>query len=184
MHPFPNFFLKYGSGKDRRSLPLEIIDMYSSRVPSELIDLWKNYGLCSYINGLFIMLNPVDFEEEKRMWIGDNSDDIIFARDAFGDLIVYSNHGVELIFVQYGKRLRASESLLMFFEFNLLYKDFIENSLDGKFYKKVVKKLGVPDIDECFGFFPALALGGTGTLDTVKKVKVKEHLSLLRQLVP
>lgn len=184
MQPFPNFVTKYGPGKERRNLPTEVIDKYAGKVPVELIDFWKKFNICSYINGLFVMLNPDDFEEEKRMWIGDNSDDVIFARDAFGDLIVYSNYGVELIFVQYGKRIRASETLTMFFEFNLLYKDFIENSLDGKFYKQVVKKLGVPDRDECFGFFPALALGGTGTLDTVKKVKVKEHLSLLRQLVP
>lgn len=37
---------------------------------------------------------------------------------------------------------------------------------------------------ECFGFFPALALGGGGNLDDVKHIKALEHFILLTGLQP
>jgi integrase/recombinase XerD len=42
--------------------------------------------------------------------------------------------------------------------------------------------LGPPQRDECYGFHPAIALGGPGAADTWKRVKLREHLALLAQL--
>jgi hypothetical protein len=35
-----------------------------------------------------------------------------------------------------------------------------------------------------YGFVPAIALGGPGTLNTLQKVKTIEHLTFLSQLSP
>jgi hypothetical protein len=59
----------------------------------------------------------------------------------------------------------------------------LDDVLDQKLFQKARKKLGPIEYDECYGFEPAIALGGPGTLSTLRRVKLREHLSLLAQLV-
>ena len=66
--------------------------------------------------------------------------------------------------------------------------------LDGEYYDltdpktgkpvlaKFLKKHGALSCGEVYGYFPALALGGSGALDTLKRVQAVEHFTLLAQL--
>jgi hypothetical protein len=38
------------------------------------------------------------------------------------------------------------------------------------------------DLSEIYGFAPALAMGGSAKLDSLKRVKANEHMALLAQL--
>ena len=55
--------------------------------------------------------------------------------------------------------------------------------LEQKLFRKALKKLGPLQHDECFGFEPAIALGGSESVENVRIVKLREHLSILSQLV-
>lgn len=43
--------------------------------------------------------------------------------------------------------------------------------------------MGVLKYDECFGYVPLLALGGSEKVENLKKVKIKEHIKLITQMV-
>lgn len=54
----------------------------------------------------------------------------------------------------------------------------------NKLFARCVERLGAVNIGECFGFFPALALGGVPSIEHVKKVAAFEHFTFLAQLEP
>lgn len=51
-------------------------------------------------------------------------------------------------------------------------------------FARTLKKLSELSPGEVYGFFPALAMGGSARLDTLRKVKALEHLAFLAQLGP
>lgn len=60
---------------------------------------------------------------------------------------------------------------------------FVEKYLEVDKYSKAVSKLGELEYDECFGYVPLLGLGGSEKVENLKKVKIKEHIELITQLV-
>ena len=72
------------------------------------------------------------------------------------------------------------------------FKRFIQNLGDDYFLEKyfqipqyieAVNKLGKLEQDECFGYVPLLGLGGSEKVQNLKKVKIREHIELISQLV-
>ncbi|MFR5684003.1 MAG: T6SS immunity protein Tdi1 domain-containing protein, partial [Clostridia bacterium] len=39
------------------------------------------------------------------------------------------------------------------------------------------------EFEECFGYVPLLALGGNETVDNLKKIKTKEHIEVIIEMV-
>ena len=50
-------------------------------------------------------------------------------------------------------------------------------------YLEAVNKFGMLEPDECFGYVPLLGLGGREDIDNISKVKIKEHIELISQMV-
>lgn len=50
-------------------------------------------------------------------------------------------------------------------------------------YIEAVNKLGKLEQDECFGYVPLLGLGGSEKIQNLKKVKIREYIELISQLV-
>lgn len=48
-------------------------------------------------------------------------------------------------------------------------------------FKRAISKLGRLEIGECYGFFPALALGGSPELENLKRVRAPEHFTIIAQ---
>ena len=83
----------------------------------------------------------------------------------------------------------------MYFFFLMLaknFKRFVQNLGDAYFLEKyfqisqytdAVNKLGKLEQDECFGYVPLLGLGGSERVDNLKKVKIREHIELISQMV-
>lgn len=75
-------------------------------------------------------------------------------------------------------------SMIPFDQEDVDYQDF-----SGKpMYRACVKSHGVLEADECYGFFPALAISGEGSkfqgVDKIRRVKAIEHFVLLAQIAP
>ena len=49
--------------KKEKEMPTEIIEKYKGQVPDEIIEIWKNYGLGSFLNGYLRVINPDDYKE-------------------------------------------------------------------------------------------------------------------------
>ena len=60
--------------------------------------------------------------------------------------------------------------------------EFLKSIFFFDIFKKANKELGELKIDEVFGFFPSVLLGGEIKLENVKKVNLTTHLKLISQL--
>ncbi len=87
----------------------EIIKEYKGKVPSLLIDIWKEHGFTKYNQGLIELVNPKDYKDSLSTWLGRKVDNYVpFAITAFGELIYYrklteTDEDVCMIDMQYRK---------------------------------------------------------------------------------
>ena len=66
------------------------------------------------------------------------------------------------------------------------FGSFMDNYIkiiNPKEYKEAVIENGKLNFDECFGYVPLLGLGGSEKVENLKKVKIKEHIELIMQMV-
>ena len=49
--------------KKEKEMPEEVIERYRDWVPKEMIEIWKKYGLGSFMNGYLRVINPDDYKK-------------------------------------------------------------------------------------------------------------------------
>ena len=164
-------------------MPKEVIEKYKSKVPVELIEIWKNKGLGTFLNGYLKVINPDDYSELVRdsYFRGDIA--IPIFATAFGDMIV-CEEGKYLRMVKYkdGVFITILENLPLFLQF-VDEPDFADDYFELPLYTEAIEKYGLLDYDQCFGFVPLFALGGFKDMDHLDKVKIYEHIILITALV-
>ena len=64
-------------------------------------------------------------------------------------------------------------------ENGIFNKDFFDIDM----YTEATRMWGNIEFNECFGFVPLLGLGGSQKVENLKKVKIKEHIEIISQLV-
>ena len=79
--------------KKEKEMPKEIIEKYKGQVPDEIIEIWENYGLGSFLNGYLRVINPDDYKElvEETYFRGKES--IPLFTTAFADVITWQENG-------------------------------------------------------------------------------------------
>ena len=85
--------------KKEKEMPKEIIEKYKGQVPNEIIEIWKNYGLGSFLNGYLRVINPDDYKElvEETYFRGKESIPLFVT--AFADVITWQeNRYIGIIF--------------------------------------------------------------------------------------
>lgn len=70
-------------------MPKEVIEKYKSEVPVELIDIWENQGLGTFLNGYLKVINPDDYSELVRDSYFRGYISIPIFVTAFGDIITW-----------------------------------------------------------------------------------------------
>ena len=164
-------------------MPKEVIEKYKSKVPVELIEIWKNKGLGTFLNGYLKVINPDDYSELVRdsYFRGDIA--IPIFATAFGDMIV-CEEGKYLRMVKYkdGVFITILENLPLFLQF-VDEPDFADDYFELPLYTEAIEKYGLLDYDQCFGFVPLLVLGGFKDMDHLDKVRIYEHIILITALV-
>lgn len=182
MTHFKKFQERHGLPKQSCVVPATTINNYQSLLPNLLIDEWKEFGWCSYAKGLIWLVNPDDFKDILEEWKIDFESSFVFARTSFGDMLLWDTERVKYISVLYKDIFNLSESLSVIFDITLCDQNYLEDVLDIKLHNEAVKKLGILEYDQCYAFEPALALGGSGNIETIRKAKLREYLYLLSQL--
>ena len=165
----------------KESVPEELIQEYAEKLPAEFLDFWRKYGFGTFYDGFLKAINPMDYQEilKKTYFQGDVS--IPFFATAFGDLIVWAkNRFIKIVKYRYSNNDVISDGAEYFFE------DLADGELDADFdikqYQEAVAKHGYLEYDECFGYVPLLLLGGKETVNNLKMVKIREHISLITEM--
>jgi hypothetical protein len=182
MTAFPEFRKKHKIDAPGSPVPQDVMDICQHKLPASLIEEWKEVGWCSYSKGLIWLVNPLEYQENLAEWLDSVEDAMVFAVTAFGDLILWRNGEVQYLYTQYAKILPFIDDIDIFFEFSLSSDSFLEDVIDYKLFRQALNKCGQLDLGECYGFEPVLALGGSGTIDTIKKLQTNEYLSFLSQV--
>lgn len=161
----------------------ETIKKYREKIPAELLLVWSEYGFGSMLDGYIKIINPDEYSSIIKMSYFRADVSIPIFVTAFGDIITWEeNKYIGIIKYKKGNFQIIAASFKYFF--NDLQDDyFIEKYLEIDKYKEAVSKLGQLEYDECFGYVPLLGLGGSEKVENLKKVKVKEHIELITQLV-
>lgn len=164
-------------------MPKDVIEKYKNQVPAELLQIWQEDGLGTFLDGYLKVINPDDYLEllQDSYFRGEIS--IPIFTTAFGDIITWEkNEFLGIIKYKDGTFDIFLENLSLFIKF-LPDKSFTDDYFDIPLYKKAVAKHGQLAYDECFGFVPLLVLGGFKDVDHMDKVKVLEHIYLMYQLI-
>ena len=166
-----------------RPAPPDRVTAYRHKLPDPLVAEWTESGWCGYGDGLIWLYDPKELQAPIKEWLGSSTKAIPFARSAFAHVFLWDSEGAHMLDPHYGTLAKVVDNINVVFDYVLCRKQYLDDVLDRKLFRKALKKLGPLEHDECYGFEPAIALGGPGTLETLRRVKVREHLSILAQLV-
>ena len=168
---------------------------YASKAPKELITLWQEVGLGIFSNGLFRIVSPDDYQDFVDTYIEDKEKYfeylLPFMTTAFGDIFVWVKDIFQnreyVIFIN----VRSGDWDIVTSRMDLLFSLYIasEGCLKRNFelkvsdFHKLVERLGLPAKDECYGYVPALALGGSKSLDNIQVVKMLPYIDMIAQMI-
>lgn len=191
-------------GKSSGRVPVSAADVegYRSRVPNSLIDFWIETGWGNYAHGLLKVADPALLEPVLPLLFpaGDQdfkaADCVIYAFTAFGRLFIWHRQygGIQINLLRYELNAagllrpdnKASPEKAVAVPLGI-FKPTLHDIADvtgAKLFEPACAALGRPALDECFGFFPALPLGGVASVEKLRRVKAREHFAILAQLRP
>lgn len=182
MSQFKQFEKKHGRPAQCVKPPAATLKAYAGKLPDELLQYWKETGWCAYSDGLLWTVNPDDYKAVLAEWLEKPTGAYAFVRSAFGHIIYWDGENAQLLDVLDGVVAELAFSMNLTFNAVLCEDSYLDAVLKRDLFEEALPKLGPPARDECYGFHPAIALGGPGTADTLRKVKLREHLALLAQV--
>ena len=162
-------------------MPQEVIKKYKDQVPEELVQIWEECGLGTFLDGYLKVINPDEYLElvQETYFRGGTSIPIFVT--AFGDVITWEkNEFLGIIKYKEGTFDIFLENLSLFIKF-LPDKSFIDDYFDLPLYYEAIEKYGSLDYTQCFGFVPLLVLGRFKDVNHLDKVKMYEHIFLITQ---
>ncbi|MCU0702038.1 MAG: DUF1851 domain-containing protein [Myxococcaceae bacterium] len=150
-----------------------------------------------YARGLVFITEPGALDEEMTDWLMGNVDGRrSLGRTAFGEILVFRDlraraaelglgdpereSDVALIDIHYKKMRVLSQNVEGFLD-ALEDPEFQSTFLRKELYEAVRAKVGPPSETECYGFVPALALGGREDVGSVQRLDWKVHQAILIQ---
>ena len=179
---FAKFEAMHGPAADVRSVDADVIERYRGRLPDDLLAEWQATGWCSYANGFLWLVDPAEFDGVLEQWLPDASSCLVFMRTAFASLLYWDGADAVFLDVTAGDTTPIFDEMDLVFNGTLCRKPFLDDVMDRDYFQEALPRLGRPSSDECYAFMPPKALGGSGSPDTLHKVKLREHLEFLAAL--
>ncbi len=152
-------------------------------LPDEILFLLKEYPNNSFFNGFLFTVNPNVYKELLESIYMPYKYPLCFARDAFGNLYIWEDNSIVLVNIVHGTSEIIGKKLNVFFNLKMTDITFLKKRLSFDLYREVSSKLGLLNFDECFAYVPLLALGGAEKLENLQRVKIREHIHLISQMV-
>ncbi|WP_418696631.1 GAD-like domain-containing protein [Bacteroides sp.] len=183
-------FLEQNTGCTRQTVHDAFLAKYADTVPKELIALWQEVGLGIFCNGLFRVINPADYQEfvDEYFQREYNEGAIPFMVTAFGDLFVYVNNHIVgdyviYINVRYGTDKILSNNIALLLNKYVFNESTLKAWFKVERYAEIKDKVGLPQLDECLGYVPALALGGTENDEHIQILKTVPYIEIIAQSI-
>lgn len=166
--------------------------------PKFLIDFYQEYGRCSMLDGRIQVCHPDDFSGVVALIFAadpvfNHKEFHAFSYSAFGTINLWNKElGCCWVYLLEGevicRTLTKQDQIVQNLE-STIYTPFeISKELydvydvnNKQLFKRAVKKCGPLEIGECYGFVPALALGGVADIDHVKRMNAAAHFSIVAQ---
>lgn len=181
-------YTKYGD------VSIETINKYKGILPDELLSIWQTMGYGVYEDGFLQLVNPDEYE-----FVFDYIDkllepSIVFGITALGDLLIWEGNNNKTIASDEGNRVkiinirscksRALDNFrgaidIFFDDYFIAKKDYF----DSKAYLDVKDKLPKLQYGQCYGYVPALALGGKASNKNLQVVDAKTYIDIVGQAV-
>lgn len=172
----------FGPGEAYRQLEEGETGQWRNLLPELLLDDWDQFGFRRFADGLFWWTDPVYMSPVLVDWPDIPGRFVPFARSAWGNLFLWGDGGLHFLDVHHGELISTSVDLELALNHWLPDEETQEEILSRAEFTLVKARIGPPEWDEMYGYEPALALGGSGDLSTVRRYKIREHLSILGQL--
>lgn len=188
-------FLSQNMECARQAVNKAFLAKYTNTAPKELITLWQEVGLGIFCNGLFRIVSPDDYQVFVDTYIEDKERyfeySLPFMTTAFGDIFVWvkdicqKREYVIFINVRSGNWDIITSRIDLLFNVYIVSEEWLKKDFDLKVtdFSKLTDKLGIPKADECFGYVPALALGGSKSLKNVQIVKMLPYIDIIAQTI-
>jgi len=190
---FSIFLETFGAPIGQQPVPPAAIDHYRGKLPNRLLAYWQDHGWCGYGDGLFWVVNPQEYQKVVASWLAGTHFEAcdtyhLIACSAFGDLYLWGEKtgSVLTIAAFHSRYIEGAHSSGDEERDNKIHGLLMWLMTEGTYFDELFdparERLGTLGVDEMYGFVPALMLGGSGSLERLKKLKVVEHLLLLSQL--
>ncbi|MDG6894093.1 T6SS immunity protein Tdi1 domain-containing protein [Volucribacter amazonae] len=166
----------------------------NSYFPEELLWIWENMGFGVYEDGFLQIVNPDEYD-----FVFDYVDKmleptVVWGITALGDILVWEGNDNWRIAPDEGNRdviinLRTldDDSITRSFSDDI---DFVlsEEGMIAKYYKaslyfKIKDKFPKLKYGQCYGYVPALCLGGSKAFKNIKIVDAKAYIMLIGEAV-
>lgn len=178
-----SFHRHHGAGDRYRALSADDLRRLGRRLPGELVAWLAGDGLCAYRDQLLWTVDDRDLAAAREAWLpGVHA--AVFARTAFGSLFLWDGAQVQVVLPHSAQVGALAHDPRRFLEHTLTEPGFVESSLRPAAVHTARAHAGALAWDEMYGYQPALAVGGSGAADTVRRVPLVEQLVALAQLAP
>jgi hypothetical protein len=160
-----------------------VVEQYRNRVPEEIVEIWQKYGLGSFKNGFLKLIDPEIYSSVLVSAYSRSNVSVPLFATGMGDIITWEDNQT-FILVSFGKKILNGLTRKVSSLFLSLNEDwFCEESLFWKHYPKAIETYGSLAYDECFGYVPLLGLGGSERVKNLQKVKIKEQIMVITELL-
>lgn len=153
---------------------------WSGLLPDVILQHWKSAGRCGYAEGAFWFVNPDSYASAVSR-LDRLKNPVVFGRTAFADLFLWSEGQMYYFTPEDQTYSKSGPYLETYFNVMLCEKTTRASLWRMRTFKSALKRLGPLGEDECYGYVPLPALGGSGKSDTLKKVKILPYLEIVRQ---
>lgn len=176
-------------------MPIDTVNKYKGILPEKLLNIWEAMGLGIYENGFIQLVNPDEYEFVFKYIDKLLEPSIVFAITAMGDLLIWEGNKNWTIAPNEGNRVkqidvRKCKSRVIGeidFVFDILLGDDYgisgKNFFDSKPYLDIKDKLPTLEYGQCYGYVPALALGGKVSNKNLQVVDAKTYIDIIGQAV-
>lgn len=176
-------------------VPKELIEKYTNLLPEPILEIWRRSGFGIYEHGFVQFVNPDEYS-----FVFDYIDkllepSIVFGVTALGDILLWEGNENWTISPDEGDRVKQIDvrkcksrvigeidfvlNRLLGDEYGIVDKDFF----DSKPFIDIQNKLPQLEYDQCYGYVPALSLGGKASNKNLQIVDTKAYIEIIGQSV-
>lgn len=160
-------------------MPENIVEKYSKDIPASLLEVWKKFGLGSFCQGYFRIINPDEYLDLLSETYVAHKPALPVMTTGMGDIIVWQDGYFMLLDYRYGLISVLGSERLFFHLLKSEEEGFLIEDLHWLPYPEACSTLGAPSYDACFAYVPILGAGGPESVDNLERADLKTHIQII-----